>query len=171
MQLPLIFPEYILNIIPQDKILHFLLSFFLVIIIFWMRKYYIKQTWFLRIFAYSVRDVILIWLFKEFIDLLWFWNAEVADFIANISGIIVPIYLFFTITLYKKLRLSRKIKYEKKYIYRFKQEKKIFKKIEIFLFLLIIWFWNTFYLFLKIPLLALIETIDFVKKWVRVFKK
>ena len=128
MQLPLIFPEYILNIIPQDKILHFLLSFFLVIIIFWIRKYYLKQAWFLRIFAYRVRDVILIWLFKEFIDLLWFGNAEVADFIANISGIIVPIYLFFTITLYKKLRLSRKIKYETKYIYRFKQEKILSKK-------------------------------------------
>ena len=158
----------IIHIIPPDKLLHFGISFLLIIFIFGLRKYYLKQKGFVRIFAYSFRDVLIIWIFKEIIDALWYWNPEFLDFVADASWVVIPVYIFFIITLYKKLRKSRKIKYEKKYILKFKAEKSPFRKLKIFLWLVIIWLWNTFYLFLKIPLLAIKETFCFIKKWIKI---
>jgi len=157
-------PNFLLQYFAKDKILHFSISFVLIFIFFWIRKYILKQNWFLRIIAFSLRDVLIIWLAKEIIDSLWFWNAEFLDFFADFSWAIIPIYLFSIIKLSSKLKQSRKLKFENKLISRFKQTKKIDKKIKLFIFLSIIWFLNIFYLILKIPVLALKETFFIAKK-------
>jgi len=148
-------PKFILQYFPTDKILHFTVSFILLLIFFWIRKIFLKEEWFVRILAFSLRDVIIIWIFKEIIDLFGFWNAEFWDLLADFSWLIIPIYLFFIIKLSTKLKTSTKIKYEKKLIEIFKNK----KDIKNFLYLLVIWFVNIFYLILKIPFLAFKETI------------
>ena len=151
-------PEFLLDFFPKDKILHFSISFILIFIFFWIRKFLLKQEWFLRILAFSLRDVLIIWLAKEIIDFMWFWNAEFLDFVADFGGAIIPIYLFFIIKLSSQLKNSRKLKFEEKLIIKFKNTTNILEKTKLFLFLTVIWFLNIFYLILKIPVLALKET-------------
>lgn len=151
--------------IPHDKFLHFIVSFGLVVIIFLIRKYYIKDAGFIRIFAYSFRDVLIIGIFKETLDLLWYGNPELWDIVANISGIIAPVYIFFIINLSSQLKRSKKIIYETTYIIKFKNEKNTFKKMKILSILISIWAINTLYLCLKIPLLALKGTYNFIRYW------
>jgi len=157
-------PNFLLQYFPADKILHFFVSFILLFLFFWIRKYFLKEEWFLRIFAFSFRDVIIIWIFKEFIDSLWFWNAEFMDFFADLSWIIFPIYIYFLIKLSSKLNNSEKLNLEKNFIFKYKNSKTIFSRIKNFIILSIIWFINIFYLLLKIPILALDETYKFIKK-------
>ena len=157
-------PEILLKYFPADKILHFSVSFLLIFIFFGIRKFLLKEEWFLRIFAYSLRDVLVIWLAKEIIDSFWFWNAEFFDFVADFSWAIIPIYLFFIIKLSRDLKKSKKLLFEKKLIQKFKNSIDILDKIKLFLFLVVIWFLNIFYLILKIPVLALKETYLLIKK-------
>jgi len=157
--------DFIQQTIPHDKLLHFGVSFVLMIIIFLIRKYYLKNSWFIRIFAYSFRDVLIIWLFKEIIDGFGYWNPEFLDFVADASWVIIPVYIFFLIKLSSQLKTSRKLIFEKKLIFDFKKEKRILVKTKILLLLSLVWFLNIIYLFLKIPLLALKETFCLIKKW------
>jgi len=157
-------PDFLLQYFPADKILHFSMSFVLLIVFFVIRKIFLKEKWFLRILAFSLRDVIIIWIIKEIIDLFWFWNAEFFDLLANLSGLIIPIYLFFIIKLSSQLNKSRKLIYEKKLILKFKKSNIFVEKIKLFFYLSIIWFLNIFYLILKIPFLALKETYFLLKK-------
>ena len=151
-------PEFILEYFAKDKILHFSISFILIFIFFWIRKYFLKQEWFLRIMAFSLRDVLIIWLAKEIIDFMWFWNAEFLDFVADFSWAIIPIYLFFIIKLSSQLKKSKKLEFEEKLITKFKSSENKLEKIKLFILLWLIWFLNIFYLILKIPVLALKET-------------
>ncbi len=162
--------NFIQQAIPQDKLLHFGVSFVLMIIIFLIRKYYLKNSWCIRIFAYSFRDVLIIWLFKEVIDAFGYWNPEFLDFVADASWVIIPLYIFFLIKLSSQLKKSRKLLFEKKLIFDFKQEKKILIKIKIFFILSLVWSVNIAYLFLKIPLLAFKETFCLIKKGVKLLR-
>jgi len=162
--------DFIQQTIPHDKLLHFWVSFVLMVVIFLIRKYYLKNSWFIRIFAYSFRDVLIIWLFKEIIDAFWYWNPEFLDFVADASWVIIPVYIFSLIKLSSQLKTSRKLIFEKKLIFDFKKEKKTLIKIKIFLFLSLVWFLNIIYLFLKIPLLAMKETFCLVKKWIQLLR-
>ena len=58
-------PEILLKHFPADKILHFSVSFLLIFIFFGVRKFLLKEEWFLRIVAYSFRDVLIIWITKD----------------------------------------------------------------------------------------------------------
>jgi hypothetical protein len=156
-------PQILLEYFPTDKILHFSISFILIFTFFWVRKFLLKQKWHLRILAFSLRDVLIIWLTKEIIDFLWFWNAEFLDFVADFWWAIIPIYLFFIIKLSSQLKKSRKLQFEKNLITKFKNSENIWKKIKILIYLSIIWFLNIFYLILKIPFLALKETYYLLK--------
>jgi len=165
-----IIPEFLLQYFPADKILHFFVSFLLIFLFFWIRKFLLKEEWFIRILAYSLRDVLIIWLAKEIIDFMWFWNSEFLDFVADFSWAIIPIYLFFVIKFSSQLKKSKKLIYEKNLIYKFKKSENILYKIKLFIILTLIWFLNIFYLILKIPVLALKETYMVVKKIFSNFK-
>ena len=161
-------PEILLKYFPADKILHFSVSFFLIFLFFWIRKFLLKQEWFLRIIAFSFRDVLIVWITKEILDYFWLWNAEFMDFLADFGWAIIPIYLFFLIKLSSKLKNSKKLKFEEDLILKFKSSEKNQEKIKLFIILWIIWFLNIFYLILKIPVLALNETYLFL---IQILKK
>ena len=86
----------------NDKQKHIIVSAFILIFDFIVRYYFIqnKQNWSYA-FAFALRDTIMIWLFKEFIDLLWFWEASLWDMVANIIWFLFPIYLYYS---YKESR-------------------------------------------------------------------
>lgn len=153
-----IIPKVLLQYFPADKILHFFVSFVLLFVFFWIRKYFLKEEWFLRIFAFSFRDVIVVWILKEIFDSLWFWNPEFMDLVADFSWIIIPIYLFFIVKLSSQLKNSEKLQFEKDLILHFTITTSIITKSKIFIKLWIIWFLNIFYLLIKIPILALDQT-------------
>lgn len=88
-----------------DKLKHFWVSLLLFLSIFFIRlKLKLNKDIFYSI-AYTIRDVLLIWFFKEFIDLFGFGNPEFLDFVADFVGIFIPIYIYFLI---KALNKSRK---------------------------------------------------------------
>jgi hypothetical protein len=155
----------------SDKIAHFFVSFLLLVIIFWIRKKLLKDEWFFRVFAYSFRDVLIIWVFKEVIDLFGFGNPEILDLIADFSWVIIPIYLYFLIKKYSKIKDSRKIKFETDLILKFKSSNNVLEKIKFLIFWFVIWFLNIFYLILKIPFLAVQDTFIFIKKILKLVLK
>lgn len=87
-----------------DKQKHMLLSAIILIFDFCIRYYFIqKKTNSLYAIAFALRDIILIWLFKEFIDMLWYWEPSVMDFVWDTLGFLFPIYLYFSYKESKKL--------------------------------------------------------------------
>lgn len=105
----------------EDKLLHITVSLILFIFIIILRKYFLKNEWDIRIVAFSIRDVLIIWILKELVDSLWFWNPQFWDMIANSLWIIIPIYLYYTVKESKKIEETNFIKYEKYLINEFKK--------------------------------------------------
>ncbi len=127
---------FIFSQIPEDKIKHFLVSLCLFFVFYFFRKYYLKEKWFFKPFAFALRDTLIIWIFKEIIDLFWFWNPQISDLFANWLWILIPIYIYYIYKESKDLKLS-------KY---FRQEALLIKKLENKTFLL----YKRFKLFLEI---------------------
>lgn len=98
--------------IPIDKLKHFLVSLLVFLVIFYVRKFVIKNKWNLRVLAFTIRDVIVLWLFKEFIDIFGFWNPEIKDLVADTYWILLPIYIYYIVKESKKLEKSKLFKYE-----------------------------------------------------------
>jgi len=138
--LEIFIPNVLLQYFPADKILHFSISFILIFLFFWIRKFLLKQEWFFRIIAFSFRDVLIVWIVKEILDYLWLWNAEFMDFLADFGWAIIPIYLFFIIKLSSKLKNSRKLKFEEDLILKFKISNNILEKTKLFIILTLTWF-------------------------------
>lgn len=87
-----------------DKQKHMLLSAIILIFDFCIRYYFIqKKNNTIYAIAFALRDVILIWLFKELIDMMWFWEASVMDFVGDSLWFLFPIYLYFSYKESKKL--------------------------------------------------------------------
>lgn len=127
-----------LLIIPIDKQKHFFVSLFLFIIFLLIRRYYLKEKWLFRQAAFSLRDTLIVWIFKEIIDLFWFWNPDLTDFFSDSLWVIFPIYIYF---LYKE---SKNIKIHKF----FRLESQIIKKLEDKTFIL----YKRFLLFVDVQL-------------------
>ena len=138
--LEIFIPNVLLQYFPADKILHFSISFILIFLFFWIRKFLLKQEWFFRIIAFSFRDVLIVWIVKEILDYFWLWNAEFMDFLADFGWAIIPIYLFFIIKLSSKLKNSRKLKFEEDLILKFKISNNILEKTKLFIILTLTWF-------------------------------
>lgn len=87
-----------------DKQKHILLSAIILIFDFLVRYYFIqKKSNSIYAIAFALRDTILIWLFKELIDMMWFWEASVLDFVWDSIWFLFPIYLYFSYRESKKL--------------------------------------------------------------------
>lgn len=114
-------------IFEYDKFRHFLISLLLFLIIFYIRKYKIKNRWFLKTAFYTIRDVFVIWLLKEFVDLFGFWNPEIKDLLADSIWIIFPIYIYYLFKEKNKINNSF-LKYERLSIN--KLEKNIFSTLK-----------------------------------------
>lgn len=99
-------------IFEYDKFRHFTLSLILFVLIFCIRKYKLKNKWLLKLISYTIRDVFIIWIVKEIIDLMWFWEASVIDLFSNSIWIIFPIYVYYMIRESEQIEKSRFFIYE-----------------------------------------------------------
>lgn len=87
-----------------DKQKHMAVSAIILIFDFCIRYYFIqKKSNSLYAIAFALRDTILIWLLKEFIDMMWFGEASVMDFVWDSLWFLFPIYLYFSYKESKKL--------------------------------------------------------------------
>lgn len=111
-------------IFEYDKFRHFTLSLILFVIIFCIRKYKLKNKWLLKVISYTIRDVFIIWIIKEIIDLMWFWEPNISDIVANSVWIIAPIYVYYII------RESEQIEKSKFFIYEIEVFKELKQKIK-----------------------------------------
>lgn len=78
-----------------DKFEHFWVSLVLFFSIFIIRKNLKLSKNNLEVVAYTIRDVLFIWLLKELFDLTWLWDPEFWDFLADFIGVFIPIYTYF----------------------------------------------------------------------------
>lgn len=106
----------------EDKQLHIWVSLLLFVSIFVIRKYILKNEGFFRIIFFTIRDVFIIWLLKELIDLLWFWDPEFWDIIADSIGIIIPIYIYYLFKQSSKVEKTNLFKYERYLLYSIKNK-------------------------------------------------
>lgn len=81
----------------SDKQKHILLSAAILIFDFIVRYFFIqkRKNSFYAI-SFALRDTIFIWLFKEIIDMMWFWTASLMDFVWDTIWFLFPIYLYFS---------------------------------------------------------------------------
>lgn len=185
-----------------DKQKHIVVSLLLFILIFFIRKVLLKNKGFFRVLLHTIRDVLIIWILKEFFDLLGFWEPDLWDILANSFGIIIAIYIYYLIKESKKLENTNFFKYEKVLIndlkkkliitwkklyiitnikYRqlfFKKElllrlenkqeiynlsqsfRDLYKIFKYFISLSCIWSINLIILLVKIPFIALFDTVE-----------
>ncbi len=99
-------------IFEYDKFRHFTISLILFVLIFCIRKYKLKNRWLLKLISYTIRDVFIIWILKEIIDLMWFWEPSIRDLIADTIWIIFPIYVYYIIRESEQIEKSRFFIYE-----------------------------------------------------------
>lgn len=95
-----------------DKSKHFLLSLALFISFFLIRKYILKRKWTLKELSFSLRDVLIVWILKEILDMFWFGNPELLDLFANSFWLILVMYVYYFYKEYKKTTDSKLIKKE-----------------------------------------------------------
>lgn len=95
-----------------DKQKHFLVSLILFLSFFLVRKYILKRKWNLKELSFSLRDVLIVWILKEILDMFWFGNPEFLDFFANSFWIIFVMYVYYFYKEYKKTTDSKLIKKE-----------------------------------------------------------
>lgn len=92
----------------NDKQKHIVVSCFLLVSNFSIRYFLIqKRKNVIYALSFALRDTILIWLFKEFLDLLGFGDSSIDDFIANCIGFMFPLYLYFTYKHWVKLKKEK----------------------------------------------------------------
>ncbi|MDP2090985.1 MAG: hypothetical protein Q8K30_05315 [Candidatus Gracilibacteria bacterium] len=111
-------------IFEYDKFRHFTLSLILFVIIFCIRKYKLKNKGLLKVISYTIRDVFIIGIIKEIIDLMGFGEPNISDIVANSVGIIAPIYVYYII------RESEQIEKSKFFIYEIEVFKELKQKIK-----------------------------------------
>jgi len=125
-----------LILLEPDKIKHLLISLLIFLVIFYVRKYIIKNKWNFEIISSTIRDVLVLWLLKEFADIFGLWNPELKDLLADFYWIFVPIYIYYIYKESKKIENSKFLKYESflinKLILKFKQ---IRKKVYILIYI------------------------------------
>lgn len=146
-----------------DKQIHILISFLLFSGIFTIRKIILKNKGFFRVISYSIRDVLIIWILKEFLDLLWLWTPDFWDILADSLWIIIPIYIYYLIKESKKTENTHYFKYEKKLLNDIKKKisiKHFYKTTKPFIILSKIWMINLIILIFKIPFLAMVDTLE-----------
>ncbi len=113
------FLEFFLQV---DKQRHLIVSLVLLTLLIGIRLFILKRKWFLKQASFSLRDVLAIWILKEIVDMLWFWNPEFLDFFADSFWIIVVFYIYFIYREWKKLDNWKFIHYELKLIYKLKNK-------------------------------------------------
>lgn len=96
----------------QDKQKHLIISVLLLVVFLLVRTTLLKRKWFLVQLSFSLRDVLAIWIIKEFVDLFWFWNPELLDLFANIFWIIILFYVYYIYREWKKLENNKFVKLE-----------------------------------------------------------
>lgn len=80
-----------------DKQKHIVVSVLLLTMIFLIRFLLKLHKTYFEMASYAIRDTFLIGLVKEVVDLLWFWNPQITDLLADSIGIFLPLYAFFLI--------------------------------------------------------------------------
>lgn len=108
----LVFMSFLNFFLQTDKLKHFTLSILLFIGIFLIRKYILKRKWNLKELSFSLRDVLVIWILKEILDMFWFGNPEYLDFFADSFAMILVFYFYYFYKEYKKTTDSKLIKKE-----------------------------------------------------------
>lgn len=118
-----------------DKQKHLIISMLLLIVFFLVRKVLLHKKWFLIQLSFSLRDVFVLWILKEIVDLFWFWNPELLDIFANFFWILVIFYLYFIYREWKKLEENNKFfRYEMKLILKLKEKfNTLIKRLFLFL--------------------------------------
>lgn len=86
-----------------DKQKHIFFSALILLFDFIIRYFFIqKRKNIIYAFTFALRDTIIIWFLKEFVDFLWFWTPDFMDLLWNSLGIIFPVYLYFS---YKEIQI------------------------------------------------------------------
>lgn len=78
-----------------DKQKHFIISLLLFVMFILIRRYLLKRKWLLKELSFSLRDVLVIWIMKEIIDLFWFWHPELLDLFADSFWLILVFYFYY----------------------------------------------------------------------------
>jgi hypothetical protein len=94
-----------LGIFAEDKWKHFLVSLYLFLFILTVRLIIRRHHSVFIAFILAFRDVLVIGIFKEFLDYLGFGDSELGDLIANLVGILLP-FLAIALVEFLDLRLE-----------------------------------------------------------------
>lgn len=116
-------------LLEQDKQKHIFASAFILVFDFFVRFFFIQdRKKAVYAIAFALRDTILIWFLKEFIDLLGFWTPDFMDLLGNSIWFLFPIYLYFSYKEVKKLWKKDFFEYIDEYFAHLLYSLKILKK-------------------------------------------